>query len=155
IRELAGNGIDPSGNQRNHAIQGVSFDLAHGNTFGNHTITVADSTIDHFQKTGIFLTGPTLTVDVHDNTITGAGDIASTAQNGIQIGSQSAYAGTTGSVNHNTVSGIDYTPATDVGTGILTWHADHLSVTNNTVTGGSGEGDAGIYFLDSDAPTAS
>ena len=65
VDELAGPAA--SGNQRNHAIVADSQASA-----GEHTITVQNSLIDLFQKTGIFVNGSTLTANVHDNTIVGA-----------------------------------------------------------------------------------
>src|SRR5262249_13665667 len=74
-------GLAASGNQRNHSIVA---DSQAGQ--GNHTLTVRDSLIDLFQKTGIFAIGPTLTADLHGNEIVGAGPGVQ-GQNGIQIGS--------------------------------------------------------------------
>ena len=85
VDELVGQAA--SGNQRNHAIVADSQAGA-----GEHTVTVQNSLIDLFQKTGIFVIGPTLTADLHDNTIVGAGPGVQ-AQNAIQIASSGALAG--------------------------------------------------------------
>lgn len=110
VDELAGQAA--SGNQRNHAIVADSQPAA-----GEHTITVQNSLIDLFQKTGIFVLGPTLTANLHDNQIVGAGPGVQ-AQNGIQIGSSGAGAGTDATVTNNTITGLGVTgnPANGVGT---------------------------------------
>ena len=48
-----------SGNQRNHAIVATSHDLGHGGNGDDHTVTIQNSVISDFQKTGIFANGPT------------------------------------------------------------------------------------------------
>jgi hypothetical protein len=58
------------GAQRNIAIIATSHDVAHGGN-GPHTVTIEHSTVSNFQKEGILVNGATLTVDIHDNTITG------------------------------------------------------------------------------------
>ena len=86
INGVAASNIDdtvgpPIGNgQRDFAIIATSHDAAHGG-LGPHTVTIEHSTLSNFQKGGMLLNGATLTVDIHDNTITGAqtGDIAQTA----------------------------------------------------------------------------
>ena len=143
---LTGGALDgqPSGVQRTSAI--IITD-SNGNP---QTFDITNSTVDGFQKNGMVLTGAGLTVNVDHNVITGAGPIQSTAQNGIELGF-----GAGGSVTNNTVSGIDYTPASVVGTGILVYQAaSGTVVSGNSVTGGVSDGDAGVYFYNSNSPTA-
>ena len=137
IDELVGAGV--SGNQRNHAIIATSHDIAHGGT-GAHTVTIENSDISNFQKTGIFANGATLTVDIHDTTITGT-QTAGQAQNAIQIGSSGAFAGTNATIDHNTITDIGYNDPTTTNpfaggaTGILVFHGGSIEVTDNTVSG--------------------
>jgi pectin methylesterase-like acyl-CoA thioesterase len=134
----------PSGVQRTSAI------IVDDNNASSQTFTMTNSTVDHFQKNGFVLAGNGLSVNVDHNTVTGAGAINSTAQNGIEI-----TLGATGSITNNTVSGIDYTPATTVATGILVFGAGSgVDVSGNAITGSTGDGDAGIIFVDSDAASA-
>jgi len=113
VDEVAG--MAASGNQRNHAIVA---DSQAGQ--GDHTLTVQNSLIDLFQKTGIFALGPTLTADLHDNEIVGAGP-GIQAQNGIQIGSSGAGIGTEATITDNSISGLGVTgdPNNGVGSAIL------------------------------------
>jgi hypothetical protein len=87
------------GAQRNSAIIATSHDAAHGGT-GAHTVTIEHSTVSNFQKTGIFVNGPTLTADIHDNTITGS-ETGNQSQSGIQFGSSGVFAGAKGTIDHN------------------------------------------------------
>jgi hypothetical protein len=138
-------GPDVSGNQRNHAIVSDSH-------LGQpaHTLTVQDSLIENFQKTGIFALGPTLTANIHDNQIVGSGPVGQ-AQNGIQLGSFSGP-GTDGAISNNTISNIGYSgdPANGIGSGILVYMAaDGVDVTGNTLTAAGGGSHAhGIAFSD-------
>jgi hypothetical protein len=147
VDELAGQAA--SGNQRNHSIVADSQAGA-----GEHTITVQNSLIDLFQKTGIFVIGPTLTADLHDNTIVGAGPGVQ-AQNAIQIASSGALAGTDATVTDNIISGIGVTGpvANGLGTGVLAFNAGSVSVNGNSVTG-TDHPSYGVVFINTDAPVA-
>ena len=92
------------GAQRGNAIVGLSTDG------GPHTLEVADTTVSGFQKNGIVFSGAGMTGNAHDNTVTGAGQTAAIAQNGIEV-----VFGATGSVIHNIISGIDYSGANAAG----------------------------------------
>jgi len=118
---------------------------------GPHTVEVGNTDVSDFQKTGILLNGAGLTADVHDSHVTGAGETTVIGQNGIQIGF-----GATGSVADNTISGIGYgNPNVDVAAGVLVFDAaSGVNASGNTITGTAGDGDAGVYFVDSDAPVA-
>jgi hypothetical protein len=147
VDELAG--MAASGNQRNHAIVADSQGSA-----GEHTITVQNSLIDLFQKTGIFVLGPTLTADIHDNEIVGAGPGVQ-AQNGIQIGSSGAGSGTDATVTDNTISGMGITgpEANGLGTAVLAFSAGSVSVNDNAITG-TDYPSYGVAFVNTDAPVA-
>ena len=66
-------------------------------------LTVTNNTITGYQKNGMALSGTGLTVDVEDNTVTGAGPTTQIAQNGIQV----SY-GAGGTINNNIVSGDSF-----------------------------------------------
>ena len=142
IRQLASNGIDPSGVQHNTAIIVDNTDAV------ARTFTLTNSTVTNFQKNGVTLVGSSLTVNVDHNTVTGAGAITTTAQNGIQLSG-----GAGGSITHNTLSGIDYVGTENaIASNILVFGAaSGVIVSNNTITGAAGDGDAGIYFSGSEA----
>jgi len=141
VDEVAGQAA--SGNQRNHSIVADSQASA-----GEHTITVQNSLIDLFQKTGIFVLGPTLTADIHGNEIVGAGPGVQ-AQNGIQIGSSGAGSGTDATVTDNTISGMGITgpEANGLGTGVLAFSAGAVTVNDNTITG-TDHPSYGVAFVD-------
>ena len=143
IRQL--DGIYPSGVQHNTAIIVDNTDTV------ARTFTLTNSTVTNFQKNGVTMVGIGLTVNVDHNTVTGAGAIPTTAQNGIQLSG-----GAGGSITHNTVSGIDYAgPGNAIASNILVFGAaSGVVVNNNTITGAAGDGDAGIYFVNSDAASA-
>ena len=115
-----------SGNQRNHAIVATSHDLGHGGNGDDHTVTIQNSVISDFQKTGIFANGPDLTINILDNEIQGTQTEFAT-QNGIQIGSSGAFAGTTAHIEGNTITDIGFSdetttnPNTGGATGVLTY----------------------------------
>lgn len=121
---------------------------------GEHTLVVRNSTMDDIQKDGILAWGPTLTVDIHDNTIQGRKTFYQSI-NGIQIGS-SDYSGsgggdrrgTKGNISNNTIldlgmvipvghttSGLWFNGWVGGSTGILVWEAgEGATVTGNTIT---------------------
>jgi Ca2+-binding RTX toxin-like protein len=135
------------GAQRNIAIIATSHDVAHGGN-GPHTVTIEHSTVSNFQKEGILVNGATLTVDIHDNTITGT-VTPNQSQNGMQVGSSGAFAGTKGTIDHNTITSIDN--PNGGASGILVFHADaSLAITNNDVSGiDPNDQNSGIVVLDS------
>ncbi len=97
----------PSGMNHNSSVFAESSASA-----GEHTFTIANSYIDKFQKTAIVAWGPTLTVDIHDNTIQGYGQTLWSTGNGIQIassdrtgsgGANGDRRGTKGSITNNQI----------------------------------------------------
>jgi VCBS repeat-containing protein len=148
VDEIAG--AAASGNQRNHAIVANSHAGA-----GEHTLTVESSLIDNFQKSGIFAAGPTLTIDIHDNEIIGAGPGVQ-AQNGIQIGSAGNQAGTDGTIADNTISGLGVTgPVSNgLGSAVLAYNAgSEVAVNGNEITG-TDLPSYGVVFINTDSPVA-
>ncbi|MGV0986277.1 MAG: ESPR-type extended signal peptide-containing protein, partial [Limnohabitans sp.] len=99
------------------------------------TLTVTDSTINTFQKTGILAWGPKLVVDIRGNTITAVGVHGLSNQNGMQIGSGGSRAGTTGVVSGNTIENIGTTSDSYSATGILLRQVGPgFVVSNNVIT---------------------
>lgn len=121
----------------------------------DRSIEVGDSTVTDFQKTGMVFVGAGLTVEAEDNTIVGGGlqPLGSPAQNGIQVSG-----GATGEIDDNTISGIGYGPDSFSATGILVIDSDNVVVTDNRITmeldSFGNSADAGIAFIDADAPVA-
>ena len=121
---------------RNTPLDGVQAGVAFHALADNgtdRTVNLDDSTLVRFQKNGTVFSGPDLTVNATDNTVTGAGPVGVPlpAQNGFQV---SGDAG--GTVDGNTISGIDYTPKTVCSAGVLlSGTAAGVTVSDNTVTG--------------------
>jgi len=89
-------------------------------------VEVKECTISNFYKNGITANYEGLTVNIHDNNVTGSGPIANVAQNGIQIGLNAE-----GTIKNNIVNGKGeyYTGSDWTATGIL------ISAANATVEG--------------------
>ncbi|MGA2439639.1 MAG: right-handed parallel beta-helix repeat-containing protein [Tepidisphaeraceae bacterium] len=108
------------------------------------SLSVTSDVINNYQKNGMALFGNGLTVDVANNTVTGAGPTAAIAQNGIEVGD-----GAAGTISDNTVSGNEYNGSgggpdqfSDVqSTGLLLYGTSGLQVTGNIIDGN----DIGIY----------
>ena len=108
------------------------------------TLNVFGNNIFDYQKNGMALSGNGLTVNVQNNTVTGAGATPLTAQNGIQV----SY-GASGTISGNTVSGNFWTgtyggsndpisdPNADSAAGILIYQpgSTTVQVFNNNVLG--------------------
>ncbi len=99
------------------------------NIFGND--------VSNFQKNGITANGANLTANIYNNTVTGIGQTAITAQNGIQMGWDA-----TGTVTGNTVKDIWYTGSGWAASGfLLTDTTGTITFENNTVM----NSDVGVY----------
>lgn len=131
----------PSGAQRTHAVIVTIYS-------GSHTFEMTDSTVSNFQKNAFALFGAGLTINLVGNEIIGAGEIGSTAQNGIQLSG-----GATGNIEGNTISGIVYAGDGWASSGIILFDADGVSVINNIITGGAGDNEYGIYMSGIDGAT--
>ncbi len=141
----------PSGLNHNEAIFAESAIVS-----GNHTLEVKNSYIEKFQKTAILAWGPTLEVNIHDNTIQGYGQTLYSTGNGIQIastdrtslgGANGDRRGTTGIITNNQILGIGVVipePGEDGSSlnlgmygpsAILAYEAgDNFVISNNTIT---------------------
>jgi hypothetical protein len=115
----------PSGCQEGNAIEvrKAPFD----NTGADLAVTISDNVVTNYQKNGITANG-SVAANITNNTVTGAGPVNYIAQNGIQVGF-----GGTATLRGNTVSGNNYTPASDVACGLLFFQADGVKASNNTL----------------------
>ena len=98
-------------------------------------IEAKDSTVSNYDKNAIDVHGSKLTVNIHGNVIVGRGSLPSgdEVQNGVLI-----MDGATGSVNGNTISSIDYAPATWWAGGVTFYNASgsaEENVLSNCQTG--------------------
>ncbi|RII28310.1 MAG: hypothetical protein CXR30_14010, partial [Geobacter sp.] len=102
------------------------------------TVTIQNSTIGTFQKSGIIAWGPKLNAVITANHISGVGILGRSGQSGIQIGSAGARAGTTATISGNTIDLLgapDDLVATGWGaTGILAVTAGPITAANNSIT---------------------
>ncbi len=103
-----------------------------------NSVSVTNSTVDNFNKAGMVLRNAV--VDLDNNTITGEGSTAVTAQNGIQISQ-----GSTGSITNNTITGLDYSPGSWWSSGIMVYNTSGVDISGNTVTT-AGPNTYGIYL---------
>lgn len=103
---------EPAGMNHNASIFAESAEGA-----GTHTLVVRNSTITKFQKTALLAWGPTLVVDIHDNTLQGYGQTLHSSGNGIQIASSNLSGGagtsgdrrgTTGAIANNRILGFGH-----------------------------------------------
>jgi uncharacterized delta-60 repeat protein len=111
--------------------QGVAI-YADDDNSSTQSLTVTNNDVFDYQKNGMTLAGAGLTVNVADNTVTGAGPTTLIAQNGIEVGF-----GAGGVVTDNIVSGDSYTGSQPAdSSGILLYStAAGTSVTGDSVTG--------------------
>jgi|GEM_PF-6497539 len=122
-----------NGDQHGNAI------YAYVNNATPRTLNVTNCTVNGFQKNGITTNGTGMTGIITNNVVTGAGAINFNAQNGIQIGF-----GATGTVSGNNVTGVSYTPSSDVACALLVYDGtDPVITTNNTFTNST----VGIYYI--------
>jgi nitrous oxidase accessory protein NosD len=114
---------------------------------GQSNVTIADNSVDSYQKNGITANEPGTKVDVTENAVTGLGPTTGAAQNGIQIGF-----GARGRVTNNAVADNIYSPCESAAncpsnaTGILIFQSDGVRVERNTV----GTNQVGIFVAAND-----
>ena len=101
-------------------------------------VTIQNSDISNFQKTGIVGWGPMLDITVDNTTITGSGTAGVSGQNGIQIGSGGLRTGTTATITDNTITNFGFLSSDYRASGVLLVYADDTTITGNTFTGASG-----------------
>ncbi|WP_242390707.1 Ig-like domain-containing protein [Pararhodospirillum photometricum] len=105
------------------------------------TVTIQNSTINTYQKTGIIAWGPMLHVNILNNTITAMGALGVSVQNGMQIGSAGARTGTTATITGNTISGLGSNNPVYGSSGIMLRQAGVSEVANNTFSAEGGVSD--------------
>ncbi|MFO7448405.1 MAG: hypothetical protein R6W90_18755, partial [Ignavibacteriaceae bacterium] len=118
--------------------QGIAVDASNGSPAA---INVTNTSITGFQKNGIdavngnsLLGNPgTITVNVNNCTITGAGSTSTIAQNGILVWNRGGGI-VTASVNGVSLSNINYTPPADKATGILAYGTAGASISSLTAS---------------------
>jgi nitrous oxidase accessory protein NosD len=109
---------------------------------GQSSVTIADNSVDGYQKNGITANGPGTTVQVTENAVTGIGPTTGAAQNGIQIGF-----GAKGHVTNNSVADNVYSPCESAANcpsnaaGILIFQSDGVRVERNIL----GSNQVGIF----------
>jgi len=120
---------------------GLAIDVESSSS-GQSSVTIADNSVDRYQKNGITADEPGTEVFVTDNAVTGLGPTTGAAQNGIQIGF-----GAQGRVTNNVVADNIYSPCESAtncpsnATGILIYQSDGVRVERNTV----GSNQVGIF----------
>lgn len=94
------------------------------------TVTIENSTVYGYQKSGIIANETGTTVTINGNSVVGAGPIG-IGQNGIQIG----Y-GATGRIENNIVADDIYNgnPANGTASGILIYDSGSMTITGNSVS---------------------
>jgi parallel beta-helix repeat protein len=101
---------------------------------GQSQVTIADNSVDAYQKNGITANEPGTKVFVTENAVTGLGPTTGAAQNGIQIGF-----GAQGRVTDNAVADNVYSPCESPtncpsnAAGILIFQSDGVRVERNTI----------------------
>lgn len=98
------------------------------------TVTIQNSTLETFQRTGIIAWGVNLHANILNNTLTGTGVSSQTVQNAIQIGSSNTdRAGTTATVTGNTFTGLDTADANGyLSSSIVLSNAGSVEIANNS-----------------------
>ncbi|MDF3000333.1 MAG: Autotransporter adhesin [Bacillota bacterium] len=98
-------------------------------------VTIKNSVIETYQKTGIVAWGPKLHAIIRDNMITGVGDKDSCGQNGMQIGSAGLRSATTAEISGNIISNLGFDNDTYFASGIIIRRAGALEIYDNTISG--------------------
>jgi len=115
-----------SGYSNNHGI------LAEGSSGNNVDVSITNSSINTFQKTGILAWGPGLTVNITDNSITAVGELGLSNQNAMQIGSSGGRVGTNATVLRNTLTGIGSNDPVYSASAIIVRQAGTVELGDNT-----------------------
>ncbi len=127
VRDPLDSNGNPQGNQRGNAIVVLNDDTT------ARSVSIENSTIEDFQKTGIVATGVGLTAIITDNDVTGAGylDAANAiAQNGIQITD-----GVAATVTGNTIADIGIIRGDATTVGVMVIDAAPSSIMGNIFKG--------------------
>ncbi len=131
---IAESDIDDVGNSQGGGLFGLQHGsglFIDGGTTPGLEVSVTDSNITDFQKTGAIVTG--VTIAFTGNTITGINETSLTAQNGLQIFAAQ------GVIDNNVISNFGYSGAFFAATGIIAYEpSGPLAITNNSITGAAG-----------------
>ncbi len=132
---------------RSNPLDGVQAGvgvLASNNTGGPYGLGLSSVAVNDFQKNGMSLAGAGMTVSVTGGSVTGAGNTALIAQNGIQISG-----GAGGTVNGTAISALRYTPASVVSVGLLVFGPGGSVAASNLTGVNRFQGvQVPIYFID-------
>jgi hypothetical protein len=139
-----------------NSIGGGLFGLQHGSgilvdngTGAQLAVTISDSTVQQFQKTGILIWNANVTLTGND--VAGIGATNLTAQNGIQIGGSAGIIGGAAAADGNTISGLGYIPNGTTSSGMIVYEPTaNLTIQNNGITGPAGAHAAAIDLSDVD-----
>ncbi|CDK97481.1 conserved protein of unknown function [Magnetospirillum gryphiswaldense MSR-1 v2] len=115
-----------SGNSENYGI------MAEGGAATPVTVTIKNSVINTYQKTGIIAWGNGLTALIQNNTITAGGVLGISNQNGIQVGSAGTRSGTLATITGNTITNLGSNDSEYSATGIIVRQAGISEIANNT-----------------------
>jgi hypothetical protein len=109
---------------------GIFADSGNG---GQSTVTIENSSIRAYQKTGITGNEPGTNIIITANTVVGQGPTEGAGQNGIQIGF-----GATGEISRNSVIDHVFAPGTVSAAGILVVSSTGVRILSNTVGAAQG-----------------
>jgi len=100
---------------------------------GNYSLSVTNSIVNDYQKSGVYVSGLGMTAVINSNQITGKGQTEVIAQNGVTI-----MNGAKGTVTNNTISGHVYGNDTSASYDVLFYDA-------NVTSTQSGNGEISFY----------
>jgi len=121
---------------------GNSFFFSHSYAPDAGAVTVEHTVVDNYQKDGILIDGGAAAPAsvVQDDTVTGVGPTSVIGSNGVEMDDGSA-----GVIEHNSISGNQYTPVAYQASGILLYQPGaNVTVSKNTLA----LNDLGIYLYD-------
>ncbi|HLO76826.1 MAG TPA: putative Ig domain-containing protein [Magnetospirillum sp.] len=124
--------LDPVTGEYSGMSEGFGI-VAEGSAANPVTVTIQNCDISSFQKTGIIAWGAGLTANIRDNTITACGVLGLSNQNGMQIGSGGARAGTVATITGNHIFNIGSNDSFWSATGILLRMVGTCEVANNDI----------------------
>ncbi len=125
---------------RNTPIDGAQAGVAiyaNANNGTARTLNLIHNLLIDYQKNATVLAGINLTINVNNNTVSGAGPLNFNVQNGFQVSDEAS-----GSITNNTISNISYTRDAVVAAGILVFGPGSIQASGNTITNVQ----AGIYY---------
>ena len=143
IKQIAAKPDNTTGKYEGYSVNFGILAEGAGNLSSPVNVTIQNSTIGTYQKTGIVAWGPKLNVNIKDNVITGVGINDSCGQNGIQIGSAGLRKSTITTISGNTISNLSFDNSTYFASGIILRQTGAVEVLNNTISGNGTAFEAG------------